>query len=255
MRSGETRNLGPDWYGDPKFWSLYAPYIFGPGRWAGTSRETDGIVALLRPERGSRVLDACCGVGRHSVELAKRGFRVTGVDLDAAYLEAAARTAEDEGVSVDFVRMNILDLAAVDVYDAAINVYTSFGYFADEGENALMLEKLHTALRPGGRLLLETLGKEPLARNFTESEWYEQDGTYLLAEYEILDDFSRLRNRWIIVEKEKTFDYTFSHRIYSAQELKRLFSEAGFTDVAAWGNYDGSPYNHKAQTLIVTGTK
>jgi len=255
VRNREARNLGPEWYDDEKFWSLYAPYIFGPDRWAAAPGEVDGMVSLLSLSEGSRVLDACCGVGRHSVELARRGCRVTGVDLNRDYLEAAAGTAEAEGVSVEFIPMNILDLTVEDSFDAAINVYTSFGYFASPADDRALLRKLHASLRPGGRLLVETMGKENLARDFVESEWYEKDDVFILAEYEILEDFGRLRNRWIIVEKERTHDYTFSHRLYSAGELKTLFTDAGFTEVRAYGSFDGAPYDHRARVLVVVGTK
>lgn len=255
MARREIHRLGTDWYKDAQFWNLYAPYIFGSNRWAGAPKEADGISSLLSLKTGDRVLDACCGVGRHSIELAKKAYRITGIDLNKDFLEAAAGTAEAEGVKVDFLHQDILDLSSVEEYDAAINVYTSFGYFPSPEDDALLLRKLFQALRPGGRLLVETTGKENLARDFIPSEWYQEGEAFLLAEYKILDDFCRLENRWIIVEDEKTYDYTFSHRLYSAEELKTLFSQAGFVDIRAYGTFTGDPYDNRARVLIVVGEK
>lgn len=255
QKIGETRRLGSEWYKDEKFWRLYAPYIFGSDRWTQTGDEVEGIISLLDLSGKSRILDACCGVGRHSIELAKRGFEVTGIDLNGEYLDAAATTAASENIPVNFVRRDILELDITDLFDAVINMYTSIGYFDSREKELRFLSNLRRALKPGGRLLVETLGKEPLARDFRENEWYEQDGAFVLARYRVVDDWSRLENRWIILSGDNRYDYTFSHRIFSAVEAKDLFLAAGFTDIGIFGNLAGGPYDQKAEKLVLVGTK
>jgi SAM-dependent methyltransferase len=249
------KRLGADWYKDRDFWRLYAPYIFGADRWIHSADEARAAVSLTNTQEGAKVLDACCGVGRHSIELARMGFAVTGIDLNPDYLEAAEASARAEGFSVNFVCQDVLRLDLGERFDLAVNMYISFGYFDTEEENLLFLKNLHACLAPGGRLLVETLGKEHKARCFTENEWYEDEGVFVLARYAVTDDWSRLQNRWIVIDGETRHDYTFAQRLYCASEIKALFREAGFSGAKVYGSLRGDPYDHRAESLVVVGTK
>jgi SAM-dependent methyltransferase len=245
--------LGTDWYANRDFWRIYAPYIFGRDRWAGSSAEAEAVIALTSPPPGGRVLDACCGVGRHSLEFARRGFAVTGVDLNPDYLDAAQNSAAAESLDIQFLRQDILELTIPSAFDLIINMYISFGYFDKEDDNVRFLRSLRTHLAAGGKLLVETLGKEQTARNFKENEWYEENGVFVLARYAVTDDWSRLKNRWIIIDGDSRHDYTFSQRLYSAAEAKELFRLAGFSDAAVYGSLRGTPYDHEAESLVILG--
>jgi SAM-dependent methyltransferase len=183
------------------------------------------------------------------------GFTVTGVDLNPEYLEAARNCAADEECSVNFICQDVLRLDLNETYDLAINMYISFGYFDAEEENLRFLKNLYACLADGGRLLVETLGKEHTARAFRESEWYEENGVFVLARYAVTDDWNRLMNRWIIIDGENRHDYTFTQRLYSASEIKTLFREAGFSEVKVYGSLRGDPYDHRAESLVVVGIK
>src|SRR5206468_5375646 len=118
------------------------------------------------PPRRASVLDLCCGPGRHSLEFARHGFQVTGVDRTARYLDAARAAATGEGLTVEFVQGDMPHFQRPAAFDVALNLFTSFGYFEDEAEDLCVLRHLHTSLKPGGQVLLEMAGKEPLARDF-----------------------------------------------------------------------------------------
>ena len=154
MRESEIRNLGGNWYQEEKFWNLFAPLIFNDARWQRTETEIDGLLKLINAEKNQKILDACCGVGRHSIELAKRGLRVTGIDITKSFLEAAGLSAEAEGVAVDFIESDILRYTATNTFDHVINMYTSFGYFESEDDNALFLKNMRANLKPGGKILI-----------------------------------------------------------------------------------------------------
>src|SRR5512137_1003214 len=94
----------PEWFEQERFWKILLPYMFVPQRLARTPADVDGIVARLRLKPGARVLDMCCGPGRHAIELARRGFRVTGVDRTALYLQMARRDALKARVEVEFIK-------------------------------------------------------------------------------------------------------------------------------------------------------
>jgi 2-polyprenyl-3-methyl-5-hydroxy-6-metoxy-1,4-benzoquinol methylase len=82
------------WHEQDTFWDTVAPVLFVERRWSDAPVEVEQVVSLLGIEPGARVLDLCCGVGRHSLELARRGFHVTGVDRTRPYLDRASRQAE-----------------------------------------------------------------------------------------------------------------------------------------------------------------
>jgi SAM-dependent methyltransferase len=183
------------------------------------------------------------------------GFSVTGVDLNQDYLEAARTCAQAEGLFINFIRQDVLHLDLNTAFDLIINMYISFGYFDSQEENLCFLKNLYGCLADGGRLLVETLGKEHTARGFKENEWYEENGVFVLARYAVTEDWNRLQNRWVIIDGENRHDYTFTQRLYSASEIRMLFQEAGFSDIKVYGSLRGDPYDHRAESLVVVGIK
>jgi SAM-dependent methyltransferase len=239
-----------EWFEDEEFWTVYAPIMFDEERWAEVPGVVDAIEGLLRPAPGAAVLDACCGPGRHSLELASRGYRVTGIDITEAYLEAARESAAGLGLAPRFIRADLRSFSPDRSFDFAINMYTSFGYFADPSDDLQALRNLRDALRPGGQLLLETTGKETAARDFTGGECFERGGWGVRTEYSVIGDWEGLRNRWILSRGRELVDRSFDLRLYSAKELKEALLATGFSAVTLFGALDGSPYDQRAASLV-----
>jgi hypothetical protein len=99
------------------------------------------------------------------------------------------------------------------------------------------------------------MGKEGLARIFVPRDWYQEEETLVLMEREVLGSWEWLKNRWILVRDADTIDYRFTHKIYSAFELKTLLLSAGFRDIEIYGNLSGAPYDHTSARLVVIGHK
>jgi SAM-dependent methyltransferase len=241
------------WYEDENFWLRIAPVLFNSGRWSAAPEEMEKAMRLLKLKRGSSVLDACCGVGRHSVELARMGYRVTGVDQVAEFLEAARDTADAEGFEIEFIHADMRSFFHPFEFDAAICMFTSIGYFENLEEDRQVLSNIRMALKPEGRLLVEVIGKEVVARNFRKNEWYEDSDIGLVAsEYRIIRNWTRLENRWIVVNAGERGEYTFSHRLFSAAELEALLLSAGFKRVECFGSLAGAPYDENAELLVAS---
>lgn len=119
--------------------------------------EFDFVFERLEVEPGARILDVACGHGRHSLELARRGFRVSGFDISEPSPALARRQAADEGLDLSFVQGDMRELPWKGEFDAAINLFTAFGYFPDEAENEQAAASIAGALRPGGRFLIDTI--------------------------------------------------------------------------------------------------
>jgi SAM-dependent methyltransferase len=136
-----------------------------------------------------------------------------------------------------------------------VNLYISFGYFADPLDDKKFIQNAYDSLKNGGTLIIDTLGKEIAVRDFVESEWFERAGFFVLTEYEAVDSWSSLKNRWICIKDGRQIEKTFTQRLYSAAELRSLLFEAGFAQVEIYGDWNESPYNNYAERLIVVGRK
>jgi len=215
----------------------------------------DPLFPIMSIEPGAHVLDLCCGVGRHSLELARRGFQVTGVDRTRPYLDRASRRAEAEGLEIEFVQSDMRDFCRPDAFDAVVNLFTSFGYFEDPEDDRQVAMNVYRSLKSGGVFLIDMMGKEVLARIFRERDWYEENGMLILQERKLSKSWSWMENRWILFADNNRTELRLSHRIYSATELASLLTECGFTHIDAYGDFEGNAYDHLARRLVIVAHK
>lgn len=238
------------WHEDDRFWELFAPKLFTRDHWERASEEVGQVISLLGIRPGARVLDLCCGPGRHSLEFARKGYRVTGVDRTEKYLEAAREKAAREGLDIEFIREDMRVFRRAGAFDAAVNLYTSFGYFEDPADDRKVVENIRSSLADGGKAVIEMMGKEVLARVFRERDWYEKDGVFLLEERAVDPGWSRIRNRWILVRESGPTEYRLELRLYSGAELSSLLLSSGFRSVELFGHLRGIPYDQGAERLV-----
>jgi SAM-dependent methyltransferase len=244
------------WHDDEGYWREFQGALFPPARLEAGAAEVEQIVALLGLAPGASVLDMPCGPGRHSVELARRGFRVTGVDLTREYLDAARERAAAVGVSLALVHADMREYAATQPVDAVVNMWTSFGYFEDPADDVRTAANMFASLRPGGRLLMDLKGKEVLARTFRPRDWQQEaDGTILLTETRVERDWTWVSGRWIVLKGERRMEQAISHRLYSAAELKGVLEGVGFVCRGVYGSLAGTPYDHEASRLVMVAER
>src|SRR3954454_21945983 len=144
--------------------------------YAADEREGEAEAQALAAARlaacpeGGELLDVPCGFGRHSLRLARAGYRVSGVDRSAALLEEARRRTGGERwpkwVAADYRELPFADAS----FDAAMNLFSSLGYLGDE-EDTRVLAEIRRVLRPGARLVVELLHRDRLVRGFAEQDW------------------------------------------------------------------------------------
>ena len=243
------------WYENDLFWETFRSELFSAERLGATPQEVDQLVELLHLQPGAKVLDLCCGIGRHSLELARRGYQTTGFDRTASYLKQARQAAQAAGLTVDLVQGDIRRFCALEEFDAVVNLYTSFGYFEDANDDKRVLLNAYASLKRGGKLLVEMMGKEVLARIFQPRDWHERSGSLFLRETKVTQNWSWAENRWVLFENGERKEFTFGHRIYSAVELTDLLKRCGFAEVKVFGSLAGAPYDHQAQRLVTVAVK
>jgi SAM-dependent methyltransferase len=251
MTTGRRR----EWFDDDSFWRDLYPFMFPDKRFANAIEEVDKILDLTKP-KGKTALDLCCGPGRHAIALAKRRFSVTGVDRTRYLLDMARTRAKAARVKVEWIQQDMRDFVRPGSFDLVLSMFTSFGYFDNKRDDLQVLGNIFANLRPSGACLIDVMGKERLARILmpTTSEVL-ADGTKLVQRHEIFDDWTRIKNEWILIRRGKAKSFNFHHTIYSGQELRDRMEQVGFADVKLYGNLDGEEYGPNAQRLIAVGRK
>jgi len=245
-----------EWHEQDEFWQTFSSKMFTEKRWEDAITEIDNIIALINISPGIAVLDLACGPGRHCIELARRGFKVTGVDRTASYLVQARKRAEDENLNIEWIQEDMRTFCRLNTFDLAINLFTAFGYFTDPKDDRIVAENLYKSLKSGGILVMDTMGKEILARIFRPSDWYElPDVTIMMEERKIKPGWDWIENRWIMIKGTERKEFRISHRLYSAIELSMLLADVGFSSVQTYGDIAGSPYDNTAKRLVVVARK
>jgi SAM-dependent methyltransferase len=245
-----------EWFDDDSFWRALYPFMFPEARFAAAREDVTKVLALTRP-KGKAVLDLCCGPGRFTVPLAKRGFKVTGVDRTKFLLDKARARARAVKAKVEWIRQDMRDFVRSDAFDLVLSMFTSFGYFDDKREDLQVLTNIFMSLKPGGSVLFQLGGKEWLAKIFTPTSSHRlEDGTLLVQRHEIFDDWTRIRNEWILIRGGRAKTFRFHHTVYSAQELRERMEHAGFVDVKVYGGLEGGEYAPGSPGhMVVVGRK
>jgi SAM-dependent methyltransferase len=248
--------MEPRWHNQDEFWETHTKELFSKERLERTHDQVSALIALLSINPKDAILDLCCGVGRHSLELARRGFKVIGVDRTQHYLEIARTQAVEEKLDVDFIEADMREFQKEKSFDVILSMFTSFGYFEDPDDQLRVLRCMHTSLKPRGRVLLDLLGKEKLARVFRERDWHRTEGGFKLEERRISKDWSWLDSSWILITDEgKMSEWSVSHWVYSAAEMKEMMESVGFSVHEVYGSLEGTPYDHEASRLVIIGRK
>ena len=244
-----------DWFADDAFWAAVYPFEFPePVIDAGVA-QVDRAIALAGV-RGGDALDLGCGPGRHAIPLARRGFRVTAVDLSPFHLARARERAAAATVDVELVEADMRAFVRSDAFDLALSLFTSFGYFDDAQDDLGVLQNVRRSLRPAGVLVMDVVSKERLARVLQPTASQRTAGGALLVQrHRVVGDWSRVHNEWTVVRDGRARTFEFLLRIYSGPELEAALGAAGFTSVRLYGALDGRPYDLEAERLVAVAQR
>lgn len=256
--SGKTKTKAArrkEWFDDDLFWPEMYPFMFPEKRLAKAEEQVEKALALAKPQ-GKAALDLCCGPGRCTIALARKGFSVTGVDRTKYLLNIARAKARAARVKIEWVEQDMRDFLRPAAFALVLSMFTSFGYFDDRQEDVLVLDNIFASLQPSGVFVIEVMGKERLAKIFQSPlTTILPDGAILIDRHEIFDDWTRIRNEWMVIREGKMKSFKFNLNIYSGLELRERMERAGFIDVALYGNLDGIEYGTDAERLIAIGRK
>ena len=246
-----------DWFESENFWTQYAPIMFDDARWAEAPTVAQYVKDIAGLGEGDKILDAGCGLGRISVELAALGLDVTGVDIIQSELDAARESAEAEGVPLTLINHDLRSFQAREQFDCAINLYTSFGYCATIEEDMKILKNIADSVKTGGTFIMECTSRETAIMYFTAGEEFERAGYKVVTHFEVVGAWEGLRSQWTLyhLESKQAINHTFIQRLYPATFLRDKLIDFGYSKVNIYGDFDKSPYNEHARTMLIIGKK
>jgi SAM-dependent methyltransferase len=222
-----------------------------------TESEADFVVESLAVEPGASILDVGCGYGRHSMELAARGYNMVGLDLSLPLLLRGADEAQRRGLNINFVHGDMRDMHFEAPFDGAFCLFATFGYFDDE-TNKQAAQQIAKALKPGARLVLEVLNRDYLIRDLPTRVWWEGDGCVILEEVDFNYFSSRVTStRSIAFEDGRQLEQEISIRAFALHELGKLLHAAGFRVVEISGSMftRGRFFGAQSRDLVVVAEK
>ena len=247
--AAQDRQQSSESGGVAELWEAMAPALFAPRRLARIVTDVDALLARVNPPPDASVLDLGSGPGARAIELARRGYRVTGVDIVPAFVEYARQAAATAGVEVRFVQADMREFEELHAYDVALCLYNLFGFFGD-ADTLRLLEHVHASLKPGGKLLLEILGREVVMRQWRDFSAGEIDDTLFIERRALEADGAQLASHWSITSDAGRRDFVVRQRLYRADELVDALVRCGFDRPEIFGSLDGGPYDEAAEYLV-----
>ena len=187
----------------------------------------------------ARVLDLCCGYGRHIPPLVAEGLDVVGLDRSSPLLE---RAREVLGNSVPLVVGDMRRLPFARCFDAVLSFFTSFGYFRDEHENRRVLAEIARVLRPGGRFLLDLIDRRHLEATLVPQSTREEDGLRIEERRWLTAEPRRVEKELVIDDGTTPRRYFESVRLYGVDEARDALASAGLTLERSLGDFTGAPH-------------
>mgnify|MGYP005858237211 CR=1 FL=1 len=246
----DKRTPAKDWYATA-FNALY-PVIYAHRTVEAAAPEAEFAAAKLQIQPADRVLDLCCGNGRHMVQLRKHAH-VAGLDYSRDLLHMARTTL---GESAHLVRADIRRLPFHEQFDAITNFFTSFGYFPSTEENMSVAQGIARALKPGGRFFMDYLNPAYVKANLEPRSVRDAQDLRIEEERWIDESRKRINKRMrVFKNNEEVMLSEESVRLYEAPEMEILLKQSGLQVNEIHGDYDGAPYSPDQPRMLLSGRR
>jgi SAM-dependent methyltransferase len=247
--------LHPEWFETffqgvaVEFWNRAIPPAL-------TLMEVDFLEKALAPPPRASLLDIPCGSGRHSVELARRGYRLTAIDLSAEFLRLAQANAADAHVQLDLRQGDMRDPGLdADVFYGAFCFGNSFPYLDRPGVTAF-LAAIGRAIRPGGRLVIDTgCAAESILPTLLPQRWHRFDDIIVMSKASYIASDSRLDIDYTFIQDGKIETRPASSYVFTVAELTRMLADEGFEVVSLNGGFAGERYELGSPRLVLTAQR
>jgi SAM-dependent methyltransferase len=220
--------------------------------------EVKSIVSMLSLKPKAKILDLCCGYGRHAIPLAQMGYQVTGFEISEPLYQKAKDFAASAGVKLNLVHgdMRKIHKELNKKFDAIINIFTAFGFYTKDADNQKVLNNAAKLLKKNGNFLIDLANRENVLRKWQPRQWY-STGTTTVLEEAMFDFFSsRLEvTRTLITSDNQKEVSDFSLRLYSLHEMLAMINKAGLAASAVFGDFKMNQYTVDSRRMIILAQK
>lgn len=220
-----------------------------------TDKEVDFIIDIIKPRKKDKIPDLCCGYGRHSIEFAKRGYKITGFDYSEYLLNIAKYNAEKENLKIGFIQGDIRKLNFKNEFDLIINIFTSFGYFKDDKDNEKAIRNVSLALRRGGKFLIDIMNRNYIMKNIRPQSFSKIGNIVVTEETKFDISKSRMITKRVIIENKEEKEYNYELRLYTYKELENILNKFGLYIIESYGNFDKQKFDVDAPRMIIVAKK
>jgi SAM-dependent methyltransferase len=223
-----------------------------------TLQEVAFLEKILALQAGTKILDMPCGHGRHAVELAKRGYNVTGVDLNRFFLQKAKEAAAKEGIALDLKQGDMRNTWFDSDFDVALNLFTALGYFKNDADDLHVFENLSRSLKRGGLFFIDFINHDRTMRNFRRRDWRQlPDGSMLLIKRKHDPVTAKNIEHRITIpeggEPRKMIEVIC--RMYTPIELIKMGAAAGLRFKEAYGDFEGGELSIDSPRVLLVFEK
>jgi len=221
-----------------------------------TNQEIDFIESELALLPGARLLDVGCGFGRHSIELARRGYDVVGIDPAAAMITAARERADKAAaLSIEF-RQEWGEQFLTEVpFDAAICLFTSLGQITTQGENSGLVQRIYASLRQEGQFVVEVPQRDATVDQLKPSDRFGDDERFTAVSRQYDPQLQTVTEIFRLLSPEEIQTYTLRYKLYDRAALIALLGQAGFVILATYGDYEGAPLTDEHPFMLMIGQR
>ena len=210
------------------------------------------ILTYINLDKNAKIIDLCCGQGKHAFLFAQQGFEVYGFDLSRTLLQVA-KYKTDQSNNTFFIQADMRYLPAMHSFDLLLNLFTSFGYFETDIENKTVFQQFHQALKTGGYFVFDYFHTPYILANL-ERYKSEQIGD-LTVEQERFIEGSRVQKIIRLNRQGKQSTFYESVKMYKPDQIIKMMEETSLSVRYIFGDYKGSPLSEDSERIIIIGQK
>ncbi len=215
-----------------------------------TSKECEFIIQEcgLKPEM--KILDLACGHGRHSIFFAKKGFKVSGIDLNSRFIELARKNADQQDLTIDFKADNMLNIEAEDVYDCVVLVFNSFG-FLDKKDGIALIQKLKSAIKRDGKIFIDIKNRDSILKELNPCQVLEKGTDLMIDRLSFNPQNGTTTNNRIYIKDGVRYDTPFTMQLYHFSEFEELLANNGLEIIQSYGSWSGEVFGANSRRIIL----
>lgn len=223
-----------------------------------TEKEVEFLISELNLQQGQHILDIPCGFGRHAIELSKRGFAVTGIDISETFIKSLTEKINLQGLNIKVIQADILAVKLHEKFSGAVCLGNSFGYF-NADKMKLFVQKVAESLEPGARFIINSgMIAESILPNFSN---YKKNNSYTVGNItmEVTNTYyvedSYIISNLLYTKEGKTEEHSFKHFVFTLGEIKRLLKSYDLHTIATYSSTSKEDYNFGDQQIYIVAEK